>query len=431
MKRLFLFAMIVVYILGWYVTGTTYVERPQEYASLIAEAEAYESKEIYTKAIQAYEEALQYSTDALAIQIRIAKDYQKLGDETSFIARCNSINASYGYPLESVTLLADFYMENQRDEKAIDLLTSAMKKHKDEAELQSRYEKLRYTYQDLYVRYDEIFNFRNGSAVYRENELYGLVNTKGKTMLRSYNDAVGTLSGKNDLIPVCKQGEYYYADTKGYRSEVPREDQHIEELGVLCDGIAPAKINGGYGYINEKFEEQTSFDWDAVTVIEHGVGAVCSGGAWALINEKYELITDYIYEDVKMDEERYASTAGRLFVMQGGAWYMLDETGNRVGSLVLEDAVPFVSEEPTAVKIGGLWGFADRDGALVIEPQYEEAGAFSEHLAPVLTNTGWGYINLEQEFVIEAKYDGARNFQNGSAPVKKGSKWTIIQLNVR
>ena len=109
---------------------------------------------------------------------------------------------------------------------------------------------------------------------------------------------------------------------------------------------------------------------------------------------------------------------------------MINQKGEAVGDETFEDAVPFSSSQPTAVKKNGKWGFVDMDGAWVIEPQYENAEGFSDGLAPVQTGETWGFINQENKLVIAAEFYGAHSFYVGLAPVKDGNTWTMIELNV-
>ena len=140
MRRAVLLGMIGVCVLGWCVTARALIEKPAAYQQLLAEAEQYEADKIYVRAIETYKEALAYNPDSVNIQARIATDYLALGDEASFINRCNSINESKKYPVSVVTLLADYYMENNRNEKAIELLSNALKQHKDNQELKERFD---------------------------------------------------------------------------------------------------------------------------------------------------------------------------------------------------------------------------------------------------------------------------------------------------
>lgn len=60
-------------------------------------------------------------------------------------------------------------------------------------------------------------------------------------------------------------------------------------------------------------------------------------------------------------------------------------------------SIKHLSEGLAAVKKDGTetFGFYDADGDEVIAPRYEDAGTFSEGLAPVKLNGKWGYVNRE------------------------------------
>ena len=431
MKRGMFLAMIGLLLAGWLATVKNLTEVPASFNRLVAEAQKYETDQLYIRAIDSYKEALEYNPDSIEVQTCIATDYLAIGDESAFISRCNSINEDYGYPLSVVELLADFYMENHRDEQAISLLQKAMRKHKNEEELLARYEKVRYTYKNLYTSADEIGMLVNGSAAFVLDGRYGLMTSGGSIRIRSSNDWCGPYSSDGMLAPVQKDGEFYFADKNGYRYEVPQNGEKLEALGILTNNIAPAKLDGKYGYVDSKFQHLSDFSWDAATQIQDGLGAVKQGEKWALVNGQCEPVTDYIYDDVKTDENGFFCVNSRAFVKQNGSYQMVNAKMEPVGDGGYEDAVPFVGDQPAAVKINGKWGFVDADGGIVIEPQYENAGAFSNNLAPVETAAGWGYINLENQLVIEAKYLGAKSFYEGIAPVKDGNQWTLIELNVK
>jgi len=89
----------------------------------------------------------------------------------------------------------------------------------------------------------------------------------------------------------------------------------------------------------------------------------------------------------------------------------------------------------------GRYGYIDKTGKLVIEPQFDEVffeNYFSEGLTPVQINKKWGYINEKGEVVIEPKFDMAYPFSEGLALVnidwkpffidKKGD--AVFEVNV-
>jgi ankyrin repeat protein len=77
--------------------------------------------------------------------------------------------------------------------------------------------------------------------------------------------------------------------------------------------------------------------------------------------------------------------------------------------------------------INGAYGFVNKDGKLVAEPEFRFATNFSEGLASVKYRNGkWGYIDRTGAFVIEPKFDDARRFSEGLAGVQEGDKWGYI-----
>ena len=431
MKKAVLLGMIGLLALGWAVTAQGLMEGPARYRSLMEEAGRYESQKIYVSAIDCYKQALELKPGSIELNTKIAADYLNLGDEVSFINYCNAVNEEHGYPVGTALMETDYYMERQQEKKAISVLQKALKHHKDSQELLGRYDKLKYTYTDAYLRFDGMYPFRNDSAVVMNGDRYGLIKPNGNTLMKCGHDWLGPMSDDGEYIPVADDGEFYYANSSGYRIEVPRQGQKVEWLGTISGGIAPAKINGKYGYINAKFEEQSPFQWDGASVMKNGIGAVMQGGKWALINDSYELVTDYIYDDVKMDEYGFCSISGRIFAKGQQGYIMLDEKGQQVGEQAFEDVRPFLTKEPAAVQISGKWGFAGMDGKLVIEPKYEAAGAFSSGLAPVRQGEDWGYVTVKDEMAIKPQYTEAGSFYKGIAPVKDGNMWTAIVLNIK
>jgi hypothetical protein len=74
----------------------------------------------------------------------------------------------------------------------------------------------------------------------------------------------------------------------------------------------------------------------------------------------------------------------------------------------------------------GNWGFMDRTGKTVIEPQFDWEGDFFGDLARVLIDGKWGYINELGVVVIPAHFGDAGDFTGDLAPVRVGRRWGYI-----
>lgn len=91
------------------------------------------------------------------------------------------------------------------------------------------------------------------------------------------------------------------------------------------------------------------------------------------------------------------------------------------------------SEGLAAFKLNGLWGYVDREGKVQIAPQFKQARAFSEGLAPVLerrrsksddcdcerdSDDGlWGFVDPKGQWVIAPEFDDAQPFSEGLSAV--------------
>lgn len=100
---------------------------------------------------------------------------------------------------------------------------------------------------------------------------------------------------------------------------------------------------------------------------------------------------------------------------------------NRIFSLaLLLSSVALAADDALfRIKEGAKWGFMDRSGKVVIEPQYDNCYyQFSEGLAAVEVSGKWGYIDGQNRMVIPPEFNSASRFGSGIASVRLGS-WEV------
>lgn len=121
---------------------------------------------------------------------------------------------------------------------------------------------------------------------------------------------------------------------------------------------------------------------------------------------------------------RLCGAVAATVLLCGGVWYGVRL---RPGA---QPAAPVASRAQTltAVKQGGLWGYADGTGALAVAPAYEAAYAFAAcGLARVRQDGKYGFIDQEGALVIGPQYNDARDFsENGYAAVCGPDGWGVI-----
>ncbi|MEO0020342.1 MAG: WG repeat-containing protein [candidate division WOR-3 bacterium] len=69
------------------------------------------------------------------------------------------------------------------------------------------------------------------------------------------------------------------------------------------------------------------------------------------------------------------------------------------------------------VKVKDKWGYIDKTGNLVINPQFDDAWSFSEGLAVVQIGDKLGYIDKTGNLVISPQFAFASAFSEGLAAV--------------
>lgn len=74
----------------------------------------------------------------------------------------------------------------------------------------------------------------------------------------------------------------------------------------------------------------------------------------------------------------------------------------------------------------GKWGYTDDNGNIFIQPSFEEAGMFSEAVAPVMINGKYGYIDKKGQEVIPFMFEDAEMFHGNFAIVKMNGKYGLI-----
>jgi hypothetical protein len=157
---------------------------------------------------------------------------------------------------------------------------------------------------------------------------------------------------------------------------------------------------------------------------------------------------------IKVDAEeaivRPSDGSPCLFTFTGGKWGFIDKTGKVAITPQFDDADDFSEDlAPVAIRTttrtpnpaGGdiiqtvyRWGYIDKTGKVVIQPQFDWASPFREGLAAVSVhhNVGerdssgresakyickYGYIDKAGKVVIEPTFDSASSFQDGLACV--------------
>lgn len=260
-----------------------------------------------------------------------------------------------------------------------------------------------------------------------------------------------TTSFDLDLMPVRYGGRCGFVD----RSGKLRINPQFDGAGLFIDGdnLAPVRIGNKWGLINRKGEYVTNPQFDEISVTGRPpVYWVKVGDNWGTItNEGQFSINPQFTHITEFDDE------GMAVVAVGGKSGVINRSGDfiippqydwiRVKNRP-DGSQQFFSNGLAAARVGDTWGFINRRGEWIVNPQFSGVGFFDEKgLAPAsitstetidtsqgyvkstrtINKTVWGYINKTGKFVINPQFEAASDFEGGGlAAVKVGGVYGFV-----
>lgn len=257
--------------------------------------------------------------------------------------------------------------------------------------------------------------FSEGFAPVRVNKKWGFINLQGQISISPQYDKVGESS--------------------------PLRDDDDWSSSSFSEGLVGVKLNGKWGFINQGGKLVIPYQFDKVQRFSGGLATVKVNGLWGAINPEGKWIippVNFSESPIKVvdtfsirffqgiarfhDPKTYSVTSYR------------DKSGRVVGDLnnppklarefqeglaIIEiplwakqqgrDVTPVVatSEYGFVSSAGKKCGFQDKQGKVVIEPQFDGCQSFSQGLAVVRVDKKWGYIDKTGKFIVSPQFDYA------------------------
>ena len=184
-----------------------------------------------------------------------------------------------------------------------------------------------------------------------------------------------------------------------------------------------------YGYfdldgkiiINPQFAYATAFREDIALVKTTG-----DKGKWGYIDKSGKFIINATYKEATVFQEGLA-----WVVLENGAPSVIDKNGEIKFTLREAENVRLFSEDLAAFskvdKGNTTWGFVDKSGKQVINPQFDAVGDFHDGKCAIRNKEGkWGYIDKSGKIVINPQFDSASSFKDGKAIVHLDEKAGVI-----
>ncbi|MBP5547417.1 MAG: WG repeat-containing protein [Bacteroidales bacterium] len=203
----------------------------------------------------------------------------------------------------------------------------------------------------------------------------------------------------------------------------------FEDIGMtFSEDLACVKTDGKWGYISLKTIENKDFS----NTLHYGTNRIPIDmtGEYAItpqFDDAYNFHEGLARVMIETEKNPlYDSPYIHWYVKPSkGKWGFIDKTGQFIINPQYDIAGNFI-EGLAAVKIDGKFGYIDKNGEFAIKPQFDTVTDFSQGLACVSANGKYGYINKKGEYFIKPLFDDADNFNDGIAIVKINDKCHYI-----
>ncbi|MDR0228224.1 MAG: WG repeat-containing protein [Flavobacteriaceae bacterium] len=179
--------------------------------------------------------------------------------------------------------------------------------------------------------YDSVSDYVDGVSCVKEEKDYYVWNNGKKIKL----DGVTKIVSLVDIEYIIAKKEKLTGMINSLGEEVI--SFKYENLGMLSQGLIPARLNGRWGYINTKEEEVIKFKYDYVLSFnEEGIAAARYNKKWGFINKEDEVIIPFKY-DINANNYAYRKRGqgfvdGLARVKYKNKWGFIDVKGNVLGN---------------------------------------------------------------------------------------------------
>ena len=418
--------LVVCMILSFYMLYDSRTANIRVYDTYLKQARDLASQGVLVDAEASYKKALEIN-NTVEINVEIGKMYKSLNEIDKAISWGEEVVVAFPESSLAYEFLLDMYRQKNDFKNCFALYDNAVKREVITEQINSVINEIKYFYY-FGQSFDDVGAFSSGLCAVMVNGKWGLVTEQGKRVVPYTFKKMGNYL--TELVPVISEsGEAYYIDNAGNKKKVIQINEKVVELSSVTGEIFAVNNGKTWAFYNMNYEK-LSGDYDDVTLLANGAGAVKTNDHWEIINNTFSAVNDVKYTDVVQDDRGIICRNDTIFVKENGTYHMINATGSRKSDKNFLDARAFLDETYAAVKTEKGWTYIDCEGNIVFDDLYfEDARSYSNGFAAVKKDGAWGYINAEGDVVIECIFSNVKDFnKKGCAFVKSEETWDLLRL---
>lgn len=265
---------------------------------------------------------------------------------------------------------------------------------------------------------------------------WGFIDDKGSIIRQCDLDLVNIGDFSEGLSWVMTGANKYNGmwgiiDKEGNWVLEPCHDFHIAYR--FHDGVSIVELNDKTGFVNSVGEIISKPQYDSVSGFSDGISWVnigaeedydgfLIGGKWGIINLKGEYIIEPIYDNMQNFNEDVSWVCKDS---NTGKWGLIDKNGTQLLGFRYERCFNFHNHE-ALVCFNSKWMFIDPNGTILrtLRSDIQDIKSYDCDLALIAVDGKYGFINKQGEIMLEPQYEEIKNFKS-VAWVRSEEKWNI------
>ncbi len=266
----------------------------------------------------------------------------------------------------------------------------------------------------------------------------GFIDKTGQIVVEPQFDWVGKFS--EGLAAVIIEEHIGYIDRHGELVIKPQfdRDQEIDGLEYFSEGLAVTSFQDREidsvqkGYIDRTGKIAIAPQFDQAYPFSEGIARVELLKSNSLHYAFIDRVGQILFSHPSVSEARDFSE-GLAAIKIEQKWGYINREGKIVIKPQFMGAQDFSEGLAAVIDVGGKWGYIDKTSNLVIKPRFNHVlefttppGKFSHGLAAVGADNGtrrWGYINKKGEFAIQPRFDSG---YAGCGCFSEGLAWVTV-----
>jgi hypothetical protein len=285
-------------------------------------------------------------------------------------------------------------------------------------------------------QFEIVMPFSEGLAVACiSREKCGYIDETGKFIVNPQFEIGARFS--EGVAAVITGGKVGYIDKTGKYVINPQFESVGGREGAgtsnFSEGLAMAKVGGKIGFVDKKGQIVVNPQFDDALPFFEGLAAARMGDKWGFVDKEGKIAINPQFEDAQ------PFSGGLAAVLMGKQYGYIDKTGKIIINPQFDSAQPFSSEGLAAVFLDQKMGLIDREGTYAVNPQFGRSGVLGGgvRLALLVTNEigrlsisegllavrvgenqgSFGYADKTGKIVINPQFNEAFPFFGGLALV--------------